>query len=170
MVQVGNGEMGRKDGHRIAEDQVVLPVEDAFLFFGQVGRAKKTGPLSHALFAHVGKGALDPSRIVLDKDGKSAALQLPLPHVVERVIAGARRRPRHLLPGEEVEAERGQTARAPRALEGVIDRAGAEDRVVADAHGGLAGRPAHFLSGKDFSRPDPVFESVIPVCRVEVKA
>jgi hypothetical protein len=34
----------------------------------------------------------------------------------------------------------------------------------------LAIRLAHFLSGKDFSRPDPVFKGVIPVCRVEVKA
>ena len=74
MVQVGNGEVGRKYGHRIAEDQVVLPVEYAFLFFGQVGGAKKAGPLGHALFPHVGKGALDSSRVVLDTDGKSAAL------------------------------------------------------------------------------------------------
>jgi hypothetical protein len=68
MGQMGNGEMSGEDGHGIAEDQVVLPVEDGLLPFGKVVWAEEAGPLLDGVFPYLGKSALHPSRIVLEAD------------------------------------------------------------------------------------------------------
>jgi hypothetical protein len=77
VLRPANGEVGGKDGHGVAEDQIVVPVKDAFLFFRQILAAQKTGSPGYGLFPDIGKGARYPSRIMLRADGKTPARDHP---------------------------------------------------------------------------------------------
>ena len=83
MVHMGNGEVGSKYRHGIAEDQVFVSIEDPFLIFREVIQAEETSPFICVLLGDVGRAALDSSGIVLEADGKSPAGNVSLPAVLK---------------------------------------------------------------------------------------
>src|SRR5512137_3048405 len=83
MLYMGDGEVGRKNRHGIAEDQVFAPVEEPFLCLREMIQAEETSPLVGIFAAHGCEAALDSSRIILEADGKSSAGDNPLPDLPE---------------------------------------------------------------------------------------
>jgi len=71
MVYMGDGEVRRKNRHRIAKDQVIAPVEDPSLSFGEMIHAKETLPLPYIFFTQNGRAAFDSVGIVLEADRES---------------------------------------------------------------------------------------------------
>jgi hypothetical protein len=45
MVHMRHGEMGREDGHGIAEDEVFASIENPLLTFGELVQAEEASPL-----------------------------------------------------------------------------------------------------------------------------
>jgi hypothetical protein len=78
---MGNGEVGSKYRHGVAEDQVFVSIEDPFLIFREMIQAEETSPFICVLLGDVGHAALDSPGIVLEADRKSAAGNAPLPEV-----------------------------------------------------------------------------------------
>jgi hypothetical protein len=73
MVYMGDGEVRRKNRHRISEDQVVVLVEDPSLVFGEMVQAKETLSLLSVDFGYLSGTTLDSAGIMLEADGKSLA-------------------------------------------------------------------------------------------------
>ena len=80
---MGDGEVRREDGHGIAEDQVVAPVEDSFLGFRETIETEETSSVFCVSFVHASCAALDSTGIVLEANGKPFAGDIPLPDVFE---------------------------------------------------------------------------------------
>jgi hypothetical protein len=97
MVQMGDGEVRRENGHGIAEDQVFASVKDPFLPHGELIQAKEAlQPLSIPEI-HIGRTALHPSGIILETDGKPPAGKVPLPDLLQRIAAFPKIQPASLL-------------------------------------------------------------------------
>jgi hypothetical protein len=78
---MGNGEVGSKYRHGIAENQVFTSIKDPLLIFREMIQAEETSLFICVLLGDVGRAALDSSGIVLKADGKSTAGNVPLPEV-----------------------------------------------------------------------------------------
>lgn len=94
MGYIGDGEVGMKNGHGIAEDEVFVSVENPFLTVRQVIEAKKTWTIGWGLSAHGGKGAPDPSRVVLEENGKTIAAKTSHPDLFQRLVTVPKFAPR----------------------------------------------------------------------------
>jgi hypothetical protein len=105
MVRASDGEVGRENGHRVAEDQVLTPVQNAFLPLWKMAEAEKTWPPVYILFVHASHSTFHSSRILLEKNGESITGERPLADAVERFIAVSKKRPCQFLLGEERETE-----------------------------------------------------------------
>jgi hypothetical protein len=71
---VGDGEVRRENRHGIAEDQVIVSIEDPFLAFRKMIQAEETMPLPSIFFCHIGRTALDSTGVVLEAGGKPPAV------------------------------------------------------------------------------------------------
>ena len=102
---MGDGEVRAEDRHRIAEDEVFPSEKDSFLVRREVMEAKETSPLLCILFAHVGQSVLDPTGVVLEADGETAARQIPLSDRLQRFIPFPKTLPLFFLLREELQTK-----------------------------------------------------------------
>jgi hypothetical protein len=63
---MGDGEVRRENRHGIAENQVVVSVEDSLLAFRKAVQAEETSPLVSIFSSYVGQAALDSPGILLE--------------------------------------------------------------------------------------------------------
>ena len=73
MIQMGNSELKRENRHGIAENQVIVSVEDPFLTFREMIQTEETLSLLSISFDPNSHTTCDPFGIVLEADGKSPA-------------------------------------------------------------------------------------------------
>jgi hypothetical protein len=81
MIHMGHGEMGREDGHGVAEDQVFASIANPLLTLGEMIEAQEASPLTLAFRTHIRGRALEPSGVVLETNGKPATIYVPLPDI-----------------------------------------------------------------------------------------
>ena len=90
MAAVRNRQMARKDRHRIAQNEIVVPVEDRLLFRREIVRAEETGAAPDGFRIELRPAADDPPRIELDfarpsrRRGSRATWPPPGPHTPRR--------------------------------------------------------------------------------------
>jgi len=107
MVQMGEGEVRRKDGPGVAEDQVVASPQDTFLAFRQTVEAEETGLLSCSSFVRSSRCILKSSGIVMEADGELSAADVPFLHLLKRFVAFPELLPGISLLRQEFETESG---------------------------------------------------------------
>jgi hypothetical protein len=103
-----NGKVLRTDGKRIAEDNEVLPVQDAALGLGEILETKKARSLIDGFLINRRGSALYPAGIMVDPHRKAVAAKLLYPHTSEGRISERKIGPGGLLLFEEVAALRRQ--------------------------------------------------------------
>jgi hypothetical protein len=113
--------VGRENRHRVAEDQVLIPVQDPFLPLGKMVQAEKTFPPGYILFVHASHGALHPSRVALEKNREPITMERPLADAVERFVAISKKRPCQFLLGEERDTEIRETGQGISSVEFGVD-------------------------------------------------
>jgi hypothetical protein len=105
VVYMGDSEVGREYRHRIAEDQVIFPIEDSFLVFGKMIQAEKTWLLVSLLPAHFSRAALDPFWIVLEANREPLAGDIPHPDILQRFVTFPEIEPFLFLFRQEIKAK-----------------------------------------------------------------
>jgi hypothetical protein len=83
---MGDGEVKRKDGHRITKNQEIVFIEDSFLVFGKMIETEETLVLVYLFQAHFSRTAPEPSLIELEADRESPAEDIPHPDMLQRFI------------------------------------------------------------------------------------
>jgi hypothetical protein len=76
MAAVRDRQMARKDRHRIAQNEIVAPVEDRPLFRREMVGAEETGAAPEGFRIEVRPAADDPLRIELDFNAPAVAAEL----------------------------------------------------------------------------------------------
>mgnify|MGYP007088120450 CR=1 FL=1 len=89
----------------IAEDQVFIPVKDAFLLRREVLCTEKTLSRIDILPVHRCQGIYRSPGIMLEADGKPIALKISRPHALQRPIRLPQFKPRILLLGDKIITE-----------------------------------------------------------------
>ena len=101
MTAVGDRQMTRKDRGGIAEDEVVVPVEDRLLFRREMFKTEETGTLPDGFRIELRAGADDPPRIELEFHPPAVAANLPDPGRFQGGVALGETGPGLLLPFEK---------------------------------------------------------------------
>ena len=84
---MGDREVRREDRHGIAEDQVIVSIEDSLLALRKMIETEETLPLRSIFFCYISRTAFDPSGVILEAEGKSPAEQISFSDSFKRLIA-----------------------------------------------------------------------------------
>jgi hypothetical protein len=97
MTDIRNSEVFGEDGSRIAQDQKLIFVHNSLLKIGKVLDAQETLSLANRLSVDLRSGADDASRIELEPNGKSSAMDFPQTDRCQRSVPSPQLWPRQFL-------------------------------------------------------------------------